>query len=213
MINGLPFTRPFMLPFGGPFFKNNLFPEPSGFVAKYQAYNVDDFTLVTGSNVSQWDDISTNANHLTQGTSTNQPTLTQDANSFNNTVDFGTNDYMEGLPVQSGDFTYVFKGLSNLSDTGAHHLLLSGVSNIISQDALWINLNGTRVTFNDGAVKQLTISNPLWNSNFNLVLTYSSGIYNLYINGTFESSVAGSPIQPINLGGSNTSLDGSLQEL
>ena len=34
-------------------------PAPSGFVAKYQAYDVNDFTLVTGSNVSQWDDRTT----------------------------------------------------------------------------------------------------------------------------------------------------------
>lgn len=52
--------------------------EPSGFVAKYTAYLVSNFTLVTGSNVSQWDDESVNANNLTQATSANQPTFNDD---------------------------------------------------------------------------------------------------------------------------------------
>ena len=51
MINGLPFTRPFMLPFGGPFFKTGEgggIVEPAGFSAKYLAYLVDSMTLVAG---------------------------------------------------------------------------------------------------------------------------------------------------------------------
>jgi hypothetical protein len=52
--------------------------EPVGYTAKYTAYLVDNFTLVTGSNVSQWDDESVNANNLTQATSANQPTFNDD---------------------------------------------------------------------------------------------------------------------------------------
>jgi len=115
--------------------------EPSGFVAKYTAYLVSNFTLVTGSNVSQWDDESVNANNLTQATSANQPTFNESQVVRQSTlanqptlvdtgggvlaVDFATNDYMLGLPVQSNDFTYVIK-----TETNADYELLNlnGVS-------------------------------------------------------------------------------------
>ena len=88
MINGLPFTRPFMLPFGEPFFKTGEggIVEPAGFSAKYLSYLVDSMTLEVGDKVSQWDDQSGNNNNLTQATSANQPVLIQDANIYNNIV-------------------------------------------------------------------------------------------------------------------------------
>ena len=68
---GLSLPRPIFLGGGG------IPSEPTGFVAKYTAYLVDNFTLVTGDSVSTWDDESVNANNLTQATSINQPTLVE----------------------------------------------------------------------------------------------------------------------------------------
>ena len=137
---GIPFTRPFTSPFGAPFFGiGSIGPqEPTGFVAKYTAYLVDNFTLVTGDSVNVWADESVNNNDLTQATSANQPklvedftvtqftainqpTLVDDAGTWK--LDFDTNDYMEGLKPQSGDFTYVFTGLVTGDRTGARRLL------------------------------------------------------------------------------------------
>jgi hypothetical protein len=77
---GIPFTRPFTSPFGAPFFGiGSIGPqEPTGFVAKYTAYLVDNFTLVTGDSINVWQDESVNSNDLTQGTSANQPKLVED---------------------------------------------------------------------------------------------------------------------------------------
>ena len=55
---GIPFTRPFTSPFGAPFFglASSGPQEPTGFVAKYTSYLVDNFTLVTGDSVNVWAD-------------------------------------------------------------------------------------------------------------------------------------------------------------
>ena len=68
---GLNLPRPIFLGGGIP-------SEPTGFVAKYTAYLVDNFTLVTGDSVNVWADESVNNNDLTQGTSANQPKLVED---------------------------------------------------------------------------------------------------------------------------------------
>ena len=68
---GLNLPRPIFLGGGIP-------SEPTGFVAKYTAYLVDNFTLVTGDSVNVWQDESVNSNDLTQGTSANQPKLVED---------------------------------------------------------------------------------------------------------------------------------------
>ena len=55
---GIPFKSPFGRPFGVPFLGvgGGGLPEPTGFVAKYTSYIVDNFGLVTGDNVSLWKD-------------------------------------------------------------------------------------------------------------------------------------------------------------
>ncbi len=189
-------------------------PEPSGFVAKYLSYYIDDFTLVTGSNVSQWDDISANANHLTQGTSTNQPVLTQDANQFNNTVDFGTDDYMIGLPLQSGDFTYVLKGLNLPTDTGSSRVFLSNPS---ESNSLFYVVGAS----DKFAVRDITNTINEFNKVIDygvaqtVVLTRSGNLYSLYVNGVFQDSITitAGLTGFTALGRDNPSFDGSLQEL
>jgi len=310
-------------------------PEPSGFVAKYQSYDVDDFTLVTGSNVSQWDDrttqtfgseevtngdfsdgstgwtvqliwsiaggkatsdgsssvagnrdlrqngvfavgktyeltfdivnytngalrifdgstvivptslgtktlilkptvtdlifnggteafigsidnisvkeVLTGANHLTQGTSTNQPILTQDANRFNNTVDFGPDDFMEGLPVQSGDFTYVIKG-SDVPNYLTETNIFIGQSG--QNTARLVNVNGTLSFIDDS---NTTVFSESWSNESNIAVTLSDTTLKVYADSTQLGSdidVTGSSFNSIDtVGNSTNSINGSLQEL
>ena len=128
---GLNLPRPIFLGGGIP-------SEPTGFVAKYTAYLVDNFTLVTGDSINVWQDESVNSNDLTQGTSANQPKLvedntvtqftasnqptfakdkqvTQETASNQPTYDategalaFGNNDFFNNFNV-SGDFTLEFE--------------------------------------------------------------------------------------------------------
>ena len=115
---GIPFTRPFTSPFGAPFFglASSGPQEPTGFVAKYTAYLVDNFTLVTGDSVNVWADESVNSNDLTQATSSNQPKLVEDYTATQFTassqptlvddagtwkLDFDTNDFMERIETSN----------------------------------------------------------------------------------------------------------------
>jgi len=189
-------------------------PEPSGFVAKYQAYDVDDFTLVTGSNVSQWDDRSANANHLTQGTALNQPILTQDANQFNNKVDFGTDDFMEGLPVQTGDFTYVFKGLNLPMDTGSSRVFLSNPDESFS--LFYIQSTTDKYVIRDSSSTIHEFNKVMdYGVDQTVTLTRSGNLYSLYINGVFQDliTISTAVSEFTALGRANPSFNGSLQEL
>ncbi len=98
---GLNLPRPIFLGGGG------IPTEPTGFVAKYTAYNVANFSLDVGSEVTQWNDESVNGNDLSS-TGTNRPILIQNANTYLNRVVFdGADDFLDGLPPQAGDFTYI----------------------------------------------------------------------------------------------------------
>ena len=99
--------------------------EPTGFVAKYTAYNVANFSLDVGSEVTQWNDESVNGNDLSS-TGANRPTLIQNANTYLNRVVFdGVDDFMEGLPPQTGNFTYVFD--LDVSNTAQTEYIFSGM--------------------------------------------------------------------------------------
>lgn len=170
-------------------------------------YKIKESSFPNGDG-SQLNDSSGNTNNLTQTTSANQPTYVQNENK----VAFDTNDYMEGLPVQSGDFSYVFKGVL-VQDTGQHHALATdGLS--IGVDGIWINLGGTAISINDGTVKQLSISAPLWGSLSDIVLTYtqSDSTYRLYINGSAEGTTTGVGIAPIALSSPTGALDGTIAD-
>ena len=87
--------------------------EPSGFVAKLTSYILGNFTL-DGSDVTQWDDESDNANNVTQAVTANKFTLVQDANPFNNVVrSDAVDDNMTPLPTTTGDFAMQFKKKAN----------------------------------------------------------------------------------------------------
>ena len=87
--------------------------EPSGFVAKLTSYILGNFTL-DGSDVTQWNDESNNANNVTQAVTANKFTLVQDANPFNNVVrSDAVDDNMTPLPTTTGDFAIQFKKKAN----------------------------------------------------------------------------------------------------
>ena len=173
----------------------------------------------TNAGTSVWQEVSvkeilTGANHLTQGTSLNQPTLTQNANRFNNTVDFGANDFMTGLPTQSGDFTYVFKGVSlNISGSLNNVLLSNGISN----QSLFFVANYTTGNYairpNGPNVYEFSV--PYSPTDRNIALIRELNTLTLYINGFSVDTldVTGLTFDFPLLGRSSTSINGSLQEL
>ncbi|NRA82087.1 MAG: hypothetical protein HRU18_28165 [Pseudoalteromonas sp.] len=125
---------------------------------------------------------------------------------FNNKVDFGANDFMEGLPPQSGDFTYVFKGLITGDRSSARRLfdatsnfkiLASGTINILT-DASNI------ITF--GNIGSQTIFDSL-------VLKRQGTTLSLYIDSALLGSNTSSDAISFGRVGSTPSINGSLQEL
>jgi hypothetical protein len=73
----------------------NVFPSSiPDLVARYDAMDLSSISL-SGSDVTQWNDLSGNARHATQGTSTNRPKSGTRTINGKNVIDFdGTNDYL-----------------------------------------------------------------------------------------------------------------------
>lgn len=123
---GIPFIRSFGRPFGVPFLdiSGGGGLQPSGALLLIEAYDSANFSLVTGDSISQADDLSGQANHLTQPTSgnqlklveantltqfigANQPTYTQV--SGEDVMAFGGNDVLDGEIIQdSGQHSIEF---------------------------------------------------------------------------------------------------------
>jgi hypothetical protein len=209
---GIPFTRPFTSPFGAPF-PGSRRQTPTDYVAKYSAFNPNDFSLVTGNSVNIWDD-KTGANDLTQGTSANQPSLIQNANPALNKVEFGPNDFTNGLPPQSGDFSYVFNGLNLPTDTGSSRVFLSNPSAV----NVLFYVVGSSDKF---AIRDSTNTIHQFDKTFDygvdqdVDLTRSGTLYSLYVDGVLEDSITVASVNQAftSLGREITSLNGSLQEL
>jgi hypothetical protein len=176
------------------------------------------FKRVSGTVTATLDNISvkevlTGANDLTQGTSANQPSLTQNANPALNKVEFGPNDFLEDLPPQSGDFTYVIQGLNIPT-------YLSSVDVIVSNgDAT----NLERILNVQGSIRLNDRSNNIvflepWNNESNLIIRLEGNTLSVFAGGVqigSDTDVTGSifdNISQIGRGGSN-SLNGSIQGL
>ena len=159
-------------------------------------------------------EVLTGANDLTQNTSANQPVLTQDANRFNNTVDFGTDDFMEGLPSQTGDFTYVFKGLNLPTDTGSSRVFLSNPSEANSLFYVVGASDKFAIRDQTNAINEF---NKIidYGVDQTVVLTRSGNLFSLYVDGVFQDSITISVGLTgfTAVGRANPSFDGSLQEL
>jgi len=119
---------------------------PGGYVIRLVSYSVSRMGLVTGDNLSSWQSEPPPSDSLTQATSFNQPTLFEydvvkqsilanmptlvDTGSGVLAMKFGVRGVssasMTDLPLQTGDFTYYFKGLTFDDVTGNSILLHSG---------------------------------------------------------------------------------------
>ena len=133
---------------------------------------------------------------------------------YNNKVSFDDNDFLEGLPPQSGDFTYVFKGLNLPTDTGSSRVFLSNPS---EANSLFYVVS----TSDKFAIRDVTNTINEFNKVIDygvdqtVTLTRSGNLFSLYVNGVFQDSIT------ITVGVSgftalsraNPSFNGSLQEL
>jgi len=208
---GIPFTRPFTSPFGAPF-PGSRRQTPTDYVAKYSAFNPNDFSLVTGNSVNIWDD-KTGADDIAQGTSENQPSLIQNANPALNKVEFDANDFMEGLPPQSGDFTYVIEGL-NYDNTGVTRFFTE--SNSLAEGFYFQQNSGGQWVCKDdaGSYHVLTTSILKYSQ---LVLKKEGAVLSLHgdgaLVGNFSGDVTGDTFSMLRLGNSTASINGSIQGL
>ena len=199
-----------------PIFLGRAPSEPTGFVAKYTAYLVDNFTLVTGDSVNVWADESVNNNDLTQATSANQPTLVEDFTATQFTasnqptlvddagtwkLELDTNDYMEGLKTQSGDFTYVFKGL----DIPSYFTINSRfIGQLGASTARFINVVGS-FGINDDADNVLFLE-P-WNNEGTIVVRLSGNTLSVFAGGIqigSDTDVTGSTFTTLTTLGNNS---------
>ncbi len=168
------------------------------------------FVTATLDNISV-KEVLTGANDLPQGTSANQPSLIQNTNPALNKVEFDTNDYMEGLPPQSGDFTYVFKGsdVPNYASINSRFIGQQGLST-----ARIVNVSGDFRVFDDS---NTTKFNQPWNNESNIAVRLSGNTLSVFMDGVqlgADIDVTGSSFTTFTtLGNSASSLQGSLQGL
>ncbi len=110
--------------------------------------------IVSGTNVTQWSDLSGATNNATQGTMANQPTLLTNALHGSSAVNFnGTSSYLtltSGLNDLSAG-TSLYAVISPNTPTGAKTLYTSGAAGVT--DMVSVQTNGTTATanFNNGA--------------------------------------------------------------
>ena len=90
----------------------------AGLAAWYDASDASTFTYSSGVVVSQWNDKSGNARHLTQGTVANQPSRSGTQNGLSTVVYDGTNDVMSVAwtsLTQNGFVAVSFTGASGVT--------------------------------------------------------------------------------------------------
>ena len=120
-------------------------------VARYLAYRNDDFAFSSGTVVSSWTDSSGNGNDLIQASVPNQFTLVEDVNSRQNYVTTTATQFMSGLPVQAGDYTYIIK-YTDLDQANPGDILYGSGSGDIS----YIDTDTTQMTSDTGTPYQFS---------------------------------------------------------
>ena len=170
-----------------------ILPFPSGItglVARYDAQDLASISL-SGSQVTQWNDLSGNAYHATQGTSTNRPLSGTRTINGKNVIDFdGSNDFLSNSNVTTSydgedkAFT-IFWVQDRDVDTGSIYGFGRTSSNLslnwFYDDYLFVRDNG-------GSNTTLTIagSDTLSNS---FITTRSSGLnFTGYVNKTLVNT-------------------------
>jgi hypothetical protein len=121
---------------------------------------------------------------------------------------------MDGLPPQSGDFSYVFNGLNLPTDTGSSRVLLSNPSTV---NNLFYVVGGTdKFGIRDDAYTINEFNKVIdYGVNQTVILTRSGNVFSLYIDGIFQDSITilVSVGEFTTLSRSAPSFDGSLQSL
>ena len=171
-------------------------------------------------------EILTGANDLTQATSSNQPKLVEDYTATQFTasrqptliddagtwkLDFDSNDFMDGLKPQSGDFTYVLTGVDvpNYDSINSRFIGQQGLST-----ARFLNLAGS-FRINDDA-DNIVFFEP-WNNESVIVVRLSGSTLSVFMDDTqlgADTDVTGSTFTTLTtLGNDVNSFNGSLQSL
>jgi len=171
-------------------------------------------------------EVLTGANDLTQATSSNQPKLVEDYTATQFTassqptlvddagtwkLDFDSNDFMDGLKPQSGDFTYVLTGVDvpNYDSINSRFIGQQGLST-----ARFLNLAGS-FRINDDA-DNIVFFEP-WNNESVIVVRLSGSTLSVFMDDTqlgADTDVTGSTFTTLTtLGNDVNSFNGSLQSL
>ena len=201
---------------------------PQDFVARYSTNSPDNFTLVTGDSVNVWADESVNSNDLTQATSSNQPKLVEDYTATQFTasnqptlvddagtwkLDFDTDDFLPGLPPQSGDFTYVLRGL-DYDNTGITRLLTE--SNAEAEKFYFQQNSGGQWICRDDGGGFHVITTPIL-AYSEIALKKEGAVLSLHgdgaLVGNFSGDVTGDTFNILRLGNALNSINGTLQSL
>lgn len=145
---------------------------------------------------------------LSQLDSAFQPTFTQP----NGPVVFNGNDYLEGLPAQSGDFTYVFGGLTYPTNTTAR--ILTESNTLAERFYHQTNVGGQWVArSDDGTYFVATL--PIVNYS-SLTLRKKDGLLSIYGDGVLVANLGdatGKDFTILRLGNASASIQGDLNEL
>ena len=181
--------------------------------ARYDAGNASSITL-SGSNVTAWNDISGNARHATQSTSSYQPTYGSTNINGGGTILFdGSNDFltMANTTTLTGNMTIYFVGKNNYTaaTSGNGSWMIGSVENglsfgvrnssgtyqIINEGTASFSMLGTGVTIAEGsggsgAVRQ---TNMCWSGNGSGTIRWNKSA-----NGSF-SRTGFNPSQPITI--------------
>ena len=139
---------------------------------------------MSGSNVTKWDDSSTNTYVMQQGTSAEQPTY--DAATGAVTFD-GSDDNLQlasGAISLTGDFTI---GMKVDVDSGLGVPLASNTT--VGEFFRFTSTTELRVRIDNATAVNMTLTSGTWGAGY-LVVTRSSGSLDMYWNGALQTSGA-----------------------
>jgi hypothetical protein len=137
--------------------------------------------LLSGSNVSKWDDSSTNSYLMQQGTAGEQPTY--EASTGAVTFD-GSDDHLQlasGAISLTGDFTI---GMKVNVDSGLGVPLASNTA--IGEFFRFTATNELRIRIDNATAVNMTLLSGTWGLGY-LVVTRLSGALNMYWNGALQT--------------------------
>ena len=138
--------------------------------------------FLSGSNVSKWDDSSTNSFFMQQATGAEQPAYESSTGAV--TFD-GSDDHMQlasGAISLTADFTI---GMKIDVDSGLGVPLASNTA--VGEFFRFTATNELRVRIDNATAVNMTLLSGVWDAGY-LVVTRSSGSLNMYWNGALQTS-------------------------